>query len=161
MPNMSSDVVAALDAEDEDVIKVLQERRARRASEPPAVTEQASAMLPVWEQFMEALRPAIMATGATVVERKGWMVLEGKSGNRIAIQKAAKQLPRVETTLDLAADVDAVIEKITNGRMVTVLTPRPEVVIAALEMLADTTHKIRARRSGGRDVDFPQLDDLL
>lgn len=147
------------DAEFAALVAAEEKAEQEKLSVAPDVTVKSPG--PVWEQFLALLAPVIKSTRARVKDCKGWVVLEGRSGNRIAVQKSTRQLPRIETTLDLPADLDEVVEKITNGRMVTVLLPRPDVVITALEMLADTSSPIRSKRSGKSSSGFPALADLL
>lgn len=117
----------------------------------------------VYVQFLATLETAVKAHGITVHEKKHWVVLEGPNEHRIAIKRSPRKLPRIETTLDLPVELPEVVEKIElNGRMKTALVPRPDVVIAAIEMLADRNIKLpAAKRGGGAGAEVPDLADLL
>lgn len=116
----------------------------------------------IWEQFVERIASKALATGATFEDKKQWVVYTGASGHRIAIQKSRGKLPRIETTLDLAADQPEVVEEIRdNGRMRAVLLPTPSVVAVALELIADTSNPIPAPRRGGKQSQVADLDALL
>lgn len=119
--------------------------------------------LEVWRQFLEALKPQMVAHRVTVDEKSQWVVLHGRNGHKIAIQKTRDKLPRVETSLDLPANLPEVVEKITmNGRMKTALEPHPDIINTAIEMLSDKSNPIPAKGAKrGAKTAPPALADLL
>lgn len=117
---------------------------------------------PVWQQFVTRIATKAALLGVTSEEKKGWIVFTGPNGHRLALQKSATKLPRIECTLDLPASCEQVVEEIRlNGRMRCALIPTPEVVVAAFELMTDASNPIPAPKRGGKSAEAPALDDLL
>lgn len=117
---------------------------------------------PVWQQFMSLIATKAQSLGISVEEKKQWVVYTGPNGHRLALQKSPRKLPRIESTLDLTADLPEVVEEIRdNGRMRCALMPTPEVVGTAFELMTDANNVIPAPRRGGKSSSIPDINALL
>lgn len=122
---------------------------------------------PVYMQLIDRLSPAIRRLGLTVEERESWVVIKGPNGHRVAVQRSAASLPRIETTVGPEHLGGAAAVVTDNGRIRARVEPsvlRREgiaFVEAMLELLADPEYPVAPPRRGGADRQVPDLDSLL